>query len=710
MIRPIDNYTSPVISIFKYELNNIYPFFNYYLKINNHQDSNDYRIFQKQRFNNIIYVPGIMIYLSYYCSRGSLEYSLNNRLGVWFSSGFTSGLLLCIVATIYTFARIAKLLHKRNRTLTVLNNFSNYILYEFCYGRIEDVILAFTVGSVTIYLFAMSLAGPCIDLADDTVDGAMCNPQGKGFPLEQYTVLFLSPIITVTVFRGVSFHFTVLVWMICMGFILYLFISQNNRQFWALLGLIIVPVIALYDIEKNRLIEYFRLKQAYDDKASEEEVLRSKIEGKSIMIRYLSHEIRSPLNVAKSSINLINIKKDSVIDTSECLEDIQSSVDAAIEILDQLIHIEKLESGKFVLEKSWTSITDHFPDFFKRFSTYFQEKGIKYTLEMSSLDIYDFPILGNIDKLKIDQICRNLLVNAAKFSPLSNGVVRVRVSTQEICGATVEGISDILNVIVDKQDLKFMYHAKLKIDITDNGVGIDPKNQDKLFQEFSQIQTNTLQGGGGSGLGLWISKELAKLHGGDMSFFSEGVSLGSTFSLSFPVVLIKKGISERFSKLLVCKYAKNKLTSDRISSTMNEESICIPSSGSPNVLRILIADDSMLNRKVLNRLIHTEVDCEVVEVDDGLKAVEAIRESMISRRTFDIVFMDYIMPNLNGPNAVSQIRSLGFEGMIIGATGNVLTEDINSFLSMGASQVLVKPLDISSITNILEQFKPFNNV
>jgi signal transduction histidine kinase/ActR/RegA family two-component response regulator len=618
-----------------------------------------------------------------------------------------------MVATLYTFARIAKLLHKRNRTLTVLNHFSNYVLYEFCYGRIEDVILACTVVSVTIYLFAMSLAGPCIDLADDTVDGALCNPQGKGFPLVQYTVLFLSPIITVTVFRGVSFHFTVLVWMICMGFILYLFISQNNRQFWALIGLIIVPVIALYDIEKNRLIEYFRLKQAYVDKISEEEVLKSKIEGKSIMIRYLSHEIRSPLNVAKSIFNLMNIKKDSVIDTSECLEDIQSSVDAAIEILDQLLHIEKLESGKFVLEKSWTSITDHLPDFLKRFSTYFQEKGIKYTLEMSSLDMYDFPILGNIDKLKIDQICRNLLVNAAKFSPLNNGVVTVRASLQEIWGATIEEISDILDIIVVKEDLKFMNHAKLKIDITDNGVGIDPKYQDKLFQEFSQIQANTLQGGGGSGLGLWISKELAKLHGGDMSFFSEGVSLGSTFSLSFPVVLIQKGISEGLSKLLASKHIKSQLTSNTISLISKEESVSIlsiPSIVSPSVLRILIADDCLLNRKVLNRIIHTEVDCEVVEVGDGLKAVEVMRESMISGMTFDIVFMDYIMPNLNGPNAVKQIRSLGFESMIIGATGNALTEDINSFLSMGATQVLVKPFDISSITNILEQFKPFNNV
>jgi two-component system sensor histidine kinase EvgS len=498
-----------------------------------------------------------------------------------------------------------------------------------------------------------------------------------------------------------------------MGFILYLFISQNNRQFWALIGLIIVPVIALYDIEKNRLIEYFRLKQAYVDKISEEEVLKSKIEGKSIMIRYLSHEIRSPLNVAKSSFNLMNIKKDSVIDTSECLEDIQSSVDAAIEILDQLLHIEKLESGKFVLEKSWTSITDHLPDFLKRFSTYFQEKGIKYTLDMSSLDMYDFPILGNIDKLKIDQICRNLLVNAAKFSPLNNGVVTVRASLQEIWGATIEEISDILDIIVVKEDLKFMNHAKLKIDITDNGVGIDPKYQDKLFQEFSQIQANTLQGGGGSGLGLWISKELAKLHGGDMSFFSEGVSLGSTFSLSFPVVLIQKGISEGLYKLLASKHIKSQLTPNTISLISKEESVSIlsiPSIVSPSVLRILIADDCLFNRKVLNRIIHTEVDCEVVEVVDGLKAVEVMRESMISGMTFEIVFMDYIMPNLNGPNAVKQIRSLGFEGMIIGATGNALTEDINSFLSMGATQVLVKPIDISSIPNILEQFKPINNV
>jgi len=536
MIRPLDIYKSPVINVFKTELNSIRQYFNHYLLISNSQDSYDYRLFQKQRFDLVIYIPSVILYLSYYCSRGSLKYANNNSIGIWFTSGFALGLALCIVVIFYTLARMIKLLFKRHSSLIGLNNLANYTLYEFCYGRIEDLILALTIMSVTIYLFAMTIAGPCIEPFDDTVDGALCNPQGVGFPLEQYTVLFLAPIITFSVFRGASFICTIFIWMISMGFILYLFISQNNRQFWALLGLMIVPVISLYDIERNRLIEYFRLKQTYIDKANQEESLKSKIEGKSIMIRYLSHEIRSPLNVAKSSINLINTKKGSVVDTNECFEDIQASVDAAIEILDELLHIQKLESGKLVLEKAWINVSDHFPDFFKRFSTYFQEKGITYTLEMSSLSFHDFPILGNIDKLKIDQICRNLLVNAAKFSPRNNGIVTVKVSVEETHNPTTEEVDDMFNVIIDAQDLKSMYHATLKIDIIDNGVGIDPKHKNKVFQEFTQIQANTLQSGGGSGLGLWISKELAKLHGGDISFYSKGVSLGSTFSLNFPII------------------------------------------------------------------------------------------------------------------------------------------------------------------------------
>ena len=193
-IIPIDNYTSPVINIFEDELNNIYSYFNHYLLIKNHQDSYDYRLFQKQRFNYIIYIPCIMLYLSYYCSRGSLEYPHYNSLGIWYTVGFTLGLLLCIVTMLYTFARIAKQLYIQNKTLTVFNHFANYTLYEFCYGRIEDIILACTVFSVTIYLCAMSLAGPYTDLTDDSVDGALCNSQRKGFPFEQYTVLFLAPI------------------------------------------------------------------------------------------------------------------------------------------------------------------------------------------------------------------------------------------------------------------------------------------------------------------------------------------------------------------------------------------------------------------------------------------------------------------------------------------------------------------------------------
>ena len=119
--------------------------------------------------------------------------------------------------------------------------------------------------------------------------------------------------------------------------------------------------------------------------------------------------------------------------------------------------------------------------------------------------------------------------------------------------------------------------------------------------------------------------------------------------------------------------------------------------------KILVADDSDLNRKMLCRLLRFSFeDVRITEAVDGLEAVHFVRRSSgTGAKPFDVILMDYQMPQLDGPNAVKEIRCLGYGGLIIGITGNALPADINLFLSRGADRVLQKPIDLEDLSEAI---------
>ena len=117
-------------------------------------------------------------------------------------------------------------------------------------------------------------------------------------------------------------------------------------------------------------------------------------------------------------------------------------------------------------------------------------------------------------------------------------------------------------------------------------------------------------------------------------------------------------------------------------------------------IRVLVVDDSAMNRKMMIRGILKRVGL-IDEAEDGAVAVEKMTASLASRTPYDIVFLDYQMPVMDGPTAAKEMRRLGYKGKIIGVTGNALPEDIATFISQGVNQVLLKPVQGGLITNIL---------
>jgi len=223
------------------------------------------------------------------------------------------------------------------------------------------------------------------------------------------------------------------------------------------------------------------------------------------------------------------------------------------------------------------------------------------------------------------------------------------------------------------------------IEIKDTGSGIKQEHLEKVFGS-GQFNAHALQGGGGNGLGLWICKEIIKQHKGNISISSEGEGYGTTISLTFSCYITE---SEKINNSFKCSKIPNKAAfppkpPDRNTSALKTDHIIqlnapeMKSEKAGENINILVVDDSSLNRKVLMKMLqrvqakfyqnHSVNICfHFKEADDG---VTAIQEMIRCNNSFDIVFLDNIMLNMNGPETAQRMREEHhFCGKIIGVTG-----------------------------------------
>lgn len=220
---------------------------------------------------------------------------------------------------------------------------------------------------------------------------------------------------------------------------------------------------------------------------------------------------------------------------------------------------------------------------------------------------------------------------------------------------------------------------------------------------------------------------LCTLPTGVVEVMSPGEGLGTTFTLRIPV--IRDSISGENFKTPVRfqpfeSWFHGRSTYQSVShGTDCESSLSVADVDSPSVeaevvqvvsdmtrsnasfarggTKILVVDDSKLNRTMVCRLLKSR-GYECSEATDGLEAINAIRFAQLNDNIIDAILMDYIMPNMDGPTATSEIRKLGYCGPIIGATGNVLQSDIDYFREKGANKVLLKPLQSKQVFDTLQ--------
>ena len=273
------------------------------------------------------------------------------------------------------------------------------------------------------------------------------------------------------------------------------------------------------------------------------------IKERQAFIRYISHEIRTPLNTVflgleyvTSALKEIPSRKwdNSVEPVIDTVDDIYSSCEIALSILDDLLTFDKMEGGKMTLDLEYVNCYAFISTLLKPFNVNARNKNILLQLKYSNVSS-DFKKSAhvNVDECKMGQVVRNLLSNALKFTP-EGGAVTVTVShiqaNQNHSSDPYENqsVSDSLNAankIIKLRDV-------LRVEVQDTGAGISLFNQTKLFGQYVQFNANKLQKGSGSGLGLWISKGITELHGGSIGGHSEGEEKGSTFYLELPVTFL----------------------------------------------------------------------------------------------------------------------------------------------------------------------------
>lgn len=374
---------------------------------------------------------------------------------------------------------------------------------------------------------------------------------------------------------------------------------------------------------------------------------------KSEFLSRMSHEIRTPMNgiVGMSTIAMQNI--DNTDKIKDCLEKVIMSSKHLLALINDVLDMSKIESGKVELRHECFNFRAFLQDFENLYGEQAKSKGISYeTVLASDLEVQ---IIG--DSLRLNQVLSNLLSNALKFTP-AKGIIKLRVSKTG-------------------EDQENVY---LRFEVIDTGCGIAEENYDKIFESFEQENVDVTYKYGGTGLGLSIVKRFTQLMGGGIHVTSVQGS-GSTFTVDLPFGKIKEsGKPTRFSDI----DGRSDLARD-----------CYVIDYDFKGKRILLVEDNELNREIAEELIGA-TGASVESAEDGVQAVKKFKES--AEGYYDLILMDVQMPHMDGYEATRCIRALGRSDAqkvpIFAMTANAFAEDVQKSREAGMNAHISKPLDI----------------
>jgi PAS domain S-box-containing protein len=415
------------------------------------------------------------------------------------------------------------------------------------------------------------------------------------------------------------------------------------------------------DEKRKKIEEELRAEKIKSDRLAKEATQSTNI--KSQFLANMSHEIRTPMNGILGFLSLI--EKGAYKDRDELRQftgNARQSAELLLEIINDILDLSKIESGKMVLESTDFNVNDIIEESILLLSSKIDEKNLKVTTNiLKNSDVY---LIG--DPTRLRQIFLNLLSNAIKFT--ERGEIKIDVSTEK----------------VDEENL--VLHAS----VIDEGIGIPRTKIEDLFKPFTQIDGSHTRKYGGTGLGLVICKEFITMMGGNISVESEE-GKGSRFHFT---AKLKK------QKYVAVTSITNRLSKDVKESVLNMNQIEMLKK-ERSKYKVLLAEDNMINQKVAMRILS---DCgyNITPVNNGIEVLNILKE-----KSFDIILMDVQMPEMDGYTATTKIRKLDnalASIPIIALTAHALIGDKEKCIEVGMNDYVSKPIIPEKFVKVIDKW------
>lgn len=427
-----------------------------------------------------------------------------------------------------------------------------------------------------------------------------------------------------------------------------------------ILGLV-VGVIYRFQTKVYRKALHQIEKQNEELKRSEEKADKAN-QAKSDFLSNMSHEIRTPINavIGMNEMILREAKEEQLLEYATA---VQNSALALLSIINDVLDISKIEAGKIEISEARYELSSLLTDSYTMIIDRAESRGLEF--EVCCEESIPAFLLG--DMVRIRQILANLLTNAVKYT--DHGKIRLCVT-----GEYEDGI--------------FYLTARVE----DTGIGISEENRERLFGKFERFDLVRNQSIEGTGLGLSITKELVELMHGTIEAESE-YGVGSVFTVRIP----QKVLSDQPIGSFDIK--------KRIHSREGQH---YESRFTAPAARILVVDDVAMNLKVfVNLLKETQI-----EIDTAQSGAECI--ALATKRQYDIIFMDHMMPQLNGIDTLKALRerpdNLNMQTPVVMLTANALSGVEEMYLKEGFSAYLSKPVRGKNLEEMVLRFLPGEKV